>query len=433
MADRPRRGRLLVVGAGITGISTAIEAAEAGCEVLLVERESFVGGRVAQMYQYFPKLCPPLCGLELNLRRLRGHPRIDCWTLTEVVEVTGAPGHFRVLLRRRARFVTDDCTACGACVAVCPAERASTFDFGMLTTRAVYRAHGAAWPQAYLVDPLACLRPDCTQCASVCPYQAVDLAAEDEDVEVVVQSIVWATGWEPYDARRLEELGFGTHPDIITNMMMERMASPQGPTGGRILRADGTPPRSVTFVQCAGSRDDEHLPYCSGVCCLASIKQTRYVRSQLPECEIQVYYIDLRAFGRYEAFLAAARQDERLRLVRGKVARVTAEAGRLVLDVEDRERGRKLRAETDLVVLATGMVPSVPLAGDTMPVASDRGFSPREIAPGQFSAGCARQPMEVAACVRDATSAALKALAVCATPNRRDPSLGGAPLRGCGD
>ena len=418
MHHRPRRGRVLVVGAGITGISAAIEAAEAGCDVLLVEREPSVGGRVAQMYQYFPKLCPPLCGLELNLRRLRGHPHVECWTQTEVIEAAESPGSLRVRLRRRARFVTDECTACGACVDVCPVERPSAFDFGMRTSRAVYRTHGAAWPHRYTIDPDFCLGSTCAKCVSACPYRAIDLTAEDKVLEVAVQAVVWATGWDPYNARRLEELGFGTHPDIVTNMMFERMASPHGPTAGRILRADGTPPRSVTFVQCAGSRDDGHLPYCSGVCCLASSKQARYVHSQLPECEVHVFYIDLRAFGRYESFLEGTRQEEKLAFVRGKVARVTAAGDRLLLDVEDTAQGRKLRHATDLVVLATGMVPSLPLAGDAL-VAENHGFRPRKVAPREFSAGCARQPMDVASCVRDATSAALRAVGACRTQERR--------------
>ena len=430
--DRPRRGRVLVVGAGITGISAAIEAAEAGCEVLLVERQPSVGGRVAQMYQYFPKLCPPLCGLEINLRRLRAHPHIDCWTLTEVVSVEGNPGRFRVQLRRRPRFVSEDCTACGACVDVCPVERASTFDLGMRTSRAVYQPHGAAWPVRYAIDPAVCLGPTCSKCVTACPYGAIDLSAADDLVDVEVQAVVWATGWDPYDAQRLQELGFGTHPDVITNMMLERMASPQGPTGGQILRRSvGTAPRSVTFVQCAGSRDDSHLPYCSGVCCLASAKQARYVRAQLPDCEVAVFYIDLRAFGRYESFLAATHEDG-VTFLRGKVALVTPEADRLVLDVEDTHRNQRLRHETDLVVLATGIVPSTTLTGDPTGAREEHGFLPRDVAPGQIAAGCARQPMDVASCVRDATSAALRALEVCTRPAGRRPASK-ARLEACRD
>jgi quinone-modifying oxidoreductase subunit QmoA len=399
------------VGGGIAGLSAAIEAAEAGCEVVLVEREPYLGGRVAQMYQYFPKLCPPACGLEINLRRIRTSPRIQSFTLAEVDTVTGGPGQYRVTIRQHPRFIAERCSACGKCAEVCPAERPSTFDFGMKSTRAAYLAFPGAWPPRYAIDPAACEGLPCTLCADACPTQAIDLSQQPRTFDLDVQAVIWATGWRPYDPARLVDLGFGTHPDVITNMMMERLASPHGPTGGRIVRpSNGQAPASVAFVQCAGSRDDAHLGYCSGLCCMASAKQARYLRAQHPDAEITIYYIDRRASGRQETFLAETEQDAKIHFIPGKVARVSVDAGAPVVEVEDMGQGSKLRHKVDLVVLAAGIVPS---SANTK-LARDRyGFLATEQPSGQLAAGSTRGPMDVATSVRDATSAALRALGQC--------------------
>lgn len=423
------------MGGGITGLSAAIEAAEAGCEVLLVERQPAVGGRVAQMHQYFPKLCPPVCGLEINLRRLRSHPRIQCLTLAEVQDVDGRPGDYRVRIQQRPRFVTEQCTACGACAEVCPVERPNTFDFGLGTRRAVHGVHGTAWPPLYVVDAEACLGPSCSKCVPACPQHAIDLTMPPRELDLHFDAVIWATGWDPYEVAHLDDLGFSAHPDVITNMMMERMACPSGPTGGKIRRpSNGDPPTSVAFVQCAGSRDEAHLRYCSSLCCLASAKQVRYVRAQHPRAEMYVFYIDLRAFGRYEVFLAETQRDEKVHFVAGKVAKVTVEDGRPVVLAEDTAAGKLVRQPVDLVVLAAGMVPAgrLPSAGGaSRPGAPGlHGFVPSTWGPepadlGLLAAGCAREPMDVAACVRDATSATLKALQF-TRPGVARPGAGGA-------
>lgn len=404
---------MLVVGGGVAGISAAVEAAEAGCEVVLVEREPSLGGRVAQMHQYFPKLCPPMCGLEINLRRLRTSPLIRCLTLAEVVAVRGRPGQYNVIIEQRPGFVSERCSSCGTCAGLCPARRQSAFDFGMTTTRAAYLPYPAAWPARYTIDGAACLGDACAKCVAACPCNAIDLAMPARTHLIDVAAVIWATGWQPYAAERLTDLGFGAHPDIITNMMMERLASPHGPTAGRLLcPSDGRAPARVAFVQCAGSRDEAHLGYCSGLCCMASAKQARYVRAQHPDTQIYVYFIDRRAAGRQEGFLAETERDDHVHFVSGKVASVTVEGGRPVLQVEDMAQGRKLRQTADLVVLATGMVPTPANAG----LAADRfGFLARaQPSAGQLGAGCARAPMDVASAVRDATSAVLRALEHCA-------------------
>ncbi len=412
------RGTVMVVGGGVTGITAAIEASEAGCDVVLVERSAHLGGRVAQMHQYFPKLCPPVCGLEINLRRIRTSPRIQCLTLSEVADVQARAGSHRVTVEQQPRFVNERCTACGACVTVCPESRPDAFNYGMGSTRAIYPPGDLAWPLRYTIDPATCLGQQCGKCVAACPYDAINLQMAPLRIEYEVQALIWATGWDPFDASVVE--GLGVFPNMISNVQMERLAAPNGPTKGRIVRpSDGNEIESVAFVQCAGSRDDSHLKHCSSVCCMASLKQARYVRAQYPTAHIYVYYIDLRSPGRHELFLAESQKDNKLHLIKGKVAKVTHEgaSGDLVVEAEDVLAAGRIRQKVSLVVLATGMVPALrkdpasPSGGLSRDL---HGFlSSAQPMPGHFAAGCARRPMDVASCVRDATSAALKALQSC--------------------
>jgi quinone-modifying oxidoreductase subunit QmoA len=418
MSGNGTRGTVLVVGGGISGITAAIEASEAGCRVVLVEREPFLGGRVARLHQYFPKLCSPECGLEIHLRRIRTSPRIRCITLGEVRHIAGTPGHYRATIEHQPRGVTSLCTACGACVAACPVERSDAFNYGMGTTRAIYLPHPMAYPLRYVIDAAACPGASCGKCLPACPYGAIDLAMAARVEELDVQSVIWATGWDPYDATRLDGLGFGQYPNVITNVMMERLADGTGPTGGRIVRpSDQGAVGSIAFVQCAGSRDENHLRHCSGICCLASLKQARYVRAQYPDAEITVFYIDIRAPGRLEDFYAVSQEDPKLHLIKGKVARITEDptSHRLEVEAEDTLTGLPVHRQADLVVLAAGMVPALGSDGVVEGgLQTDAfGFLTDDPAPGMMAAGCAKHPTDVASCVRDATGAALKALQRC--------------------
>jgi len=410
------KAKILVVGGGISGITAAVEASEAGAEVVLVERMPYLGGRVVQLNQYFPKMCPPNCGLEVNLRRFKTNPRIQCLTSSEVEHVAGGPGSYQVTVRRHPQFVNSKCTVCGACVDACPVERPNEFDFGLGSTKAIYLPHEMAYPMRFVVDRNVCPGEECGKCVPACPYDAIELAQQDEIAELEVQSVIWATGWSPFDATKLENLGYGAYPNVVTNMMMERLSAINGPTGGKIQRpSDGGAVGSVAFVQCAGSRDENYLKHCSGVCCLASLKQARYVREQYPEAEIYIFYIDIRAPGRLEDFFQATESDPKLTLVKGKVAKITEEPTTKSLEVEAENTvtGDRVIQQVDMVVLATGLVPNG--CGSAridagVKVDQDGFLETKQSSDGLLVAGCAKRPTDVATCVRDATGVAGKAL-----------------------
>jgi quinone-modifying oxidoreductase subunit QmoA len=402
---------LLVIGAGIAGISAALEAAEAGAEVTLVEREAVVGGRVLRLNNYFPKMCPPSCGMEINTRRLERNPRIRVLTGARVTGAEQKDGGWAVEITNDPAYVKTNCTACGDCQKFCTTEVDDPHNLGMSKVKAIRLPHPNAWPNRYVFDRTAVADDEAKKIADACTYGAIDLDAMESTETVEVNAVVVATGWKPYPLENLEELG-GGFTDVIANVQMERMAAPSGPTGGKIQKpSNGEAPTTVAFVQCAGSRDVNHLNYCSGVCCLASLKQAQYVKEQLPEAEVTMYYIDRRTPGRNEDFLLKATALEGVKLVKGKVGKVEQNGGGLKLHVEDVESETILEAEHDLVVLATGMVPNA--VDDDLAVFTrkdDDGFVLDDIESSVTVAGVARRPEDVAASVRDATGAAARAL-----------------------
>ncbi len=406
---------ILVVGGGIAGMTAALEAAEAGAQVYLVEKNPHLGGRVAQLARYFPKLCPPACGLEINFQRLRDNPDIRLFTMAEVEDLRGGPGHYQARIRRHPRYVNERCTACGACSEVCPVDRPNPFDYGMSTAKTICLSHEMAFPMRYAIDDSTCLFDQCGKCVEACPYQAIDLHMEPETVELEVGAVILATGWQPYDASAIVNLAFGHHPDVVTNVMFERMLAENGPTEGRLLRpSDGSPVKSAAFVQCAGSRDRLHLAYCSGICCLASLKEASLLLERNPEAQAHVFHIDLRTPGTYQTFAAQVLDHPGVRAVKGKVADIVADpkSGQLVVVADDMVQGGMERVPVDLVVLATGMVPSPgpmgPLGDDARDVFGF--FDEGADGGGLFAAGCARAPVDVATSTLDATAAAMRAL-----------------------
>ncbi|HDH58184.1 MAG TPA: CoB--CoM heterodisulfide reductase iron-sulfur subunit A family protein [Bacteroidetes bacterium] len=404
---------LLVVGGGISGMTAAIEASELGKDAVLVEKEPFLGGRVARLNQYFPKLCPPICGLEINYRRLRFNERVKVMTLTTVEEVSGKRGDYEVKLTVHPRFINDNCTACEECEKVCEIEVSDDYNFGMNTRKAVY-IRQMAYPPIYVADPDYVKDPKFKACVDACKYDAFDLDMQPRTVTVKAKGIIWATGWKPYDASKIDNLGFGKYENVITNVMMERLASVDGPTEGKITRpSDNGAITKIGFAQCAGSRDENHLPYCSGVCCAASMKHALYVREQYPEAEIHIFYIDVRTPGRLEDFYNRVDEDEKIFFHRGKAAEVREVPGskNLIVAAENTLTGEISEMEVDMLVLATGMVPNT--TDDKPPLDTqmdDWGFLLPDPISGIVGAGVACRPVEVAACVQDATGSVLKAI-----------------------
>ncbi len=416
MADALDGNRsILVVGSGMSGLSAALEAAEAGFQVYLVEKEPYLGGRVARMNKYFPKLCPPNCGLEINFRRIKNNPLIRFFTMARVEKIAGQAGNFDVTLTLSPRYVNEKCTGCGLCESAASTEIPDAFNYGLSTVKAAYLPHEFAFPFRYVVAPEVIGTPEAAAIQAACPYGAVDLDMKVQQFDLKVGAIVWATGWAPYEADKIPYYGFGKHKNVITNVMMERLASANGPTGGKIGRpSDGGEVKKVAFVQCAGSRDENHLAYCSGVCCLASLKQATYVLDQDPDARVTMFYIDIRALGKYEDFFMRVQADERLTLIKGKAGEITedSQTGLVTVQVEDQATGQILKDQFDLVVLATGMVPGT--ATEKIPAEAaydENGFLlANQPVPGIIGAGCVRKPADVSASVQDATAAALKAI-----------------------
>lgn len=404
---------VVVIGGGIAGITVAAEAAECGAKAVLLEKRAHLGGRVARMHKYFPKLCAPYCGLELNYRRIRENPDITVHARAEVASISGQYGDFTLTVKLQPEMVNANCTACGKCAEVCPVERQDHYNYGMGITKAMYMPHPMAFPRRYNISRKACRGKECNKCVEVCEYGAINLDARETVVEMKAHSIVLATGWDPYNGAKLQGLSFGTSPNVISNVMMERLASPEGPTRGKLLRpSDGKEIREVVFAQCAGSRDENHLPYCSSVCCLASLKQAAYVREAAPDAKITIFYIDMRTPGKYERFYQKIAAEPNVTLIKGKIAKAEhdPETGGVTVTAEDVLAGRKITRTADLLVIATGMQ-SAALKGVGGLKTDEHGFfADAALARGIYAAGAARLPQDVSSTIMDATAAALKAV-----------------------
>lgn len=406
---------ILIIGGGMSGLTSAVEAAEAGYNVIIVEKNPYLGGRVAQLNKYFPKLCPPNCGLEMQFKRIRNNKNVDIYTLAEVEKITGGEGNYEVTIKVNPRYVNEKCVACDDCSKACPSERPNEFNFGMDKTKAVYLPFEQAFPFRYVIDKSSCA-DDCKKaCLDTCRYNAIDFNMKPGTVNLKVGAIVMATGWSLYDAAKIDNLSFGRVENVITNMMMERLAAPNGPTKGRIIRpSDSREVKNIAFVQCAGSRDENHLSYCSSICCLASLKQAAYVREQYPDSKVQIFYIDIRTPGRYEQFYWKVRDDKNVTLTKGKVARIaeSPQTKDVVIEAEDVMAGNRVRASFDMVVLATGMVPETKDSTCGMNLLlTDEGFvNAHSLQKGVYAIGTLKSPVDVARSVQDATGAVIKSI-----------------------
>ncbi|MAG01083.1 MAG: heterodisulfide reductase subunit A [Acidiferrobacteraceae bacterium] len=411
---------IVVVGGGISGMTAALEAAECGKDVVLIEKNPSLGGRVAQLYKYFPKLCRPTCGQEINQRRLKVNPRIKVLTMAEVEAVSGQAGDYSITVNQSPRFVNEKCTACGACSSAVTSEIANPFDYNLSKTKAAYLPFDMAYPQQYVIDPSIVGTEEGEKAKAACSVGAIDLEMEAETINLKAGAIIWATGWKPYDAGNIQPYGYDRFLNVVTSVEFERMMDPKGPTAGKLVRpSDGAEAKSIAFIQCAGSRDRNHLTHCSRICCMATLKQTTYLTEQFgeqSEAEATIYYIDIRAIDRFEEFYNRVQEDEKVSFVKSKVAYIAEDkaSGNPILHGVDTEGYNRYAAEHDLVVLAIGMEPSVDINALTSEISTDAsGFIQLDEENGAFfGAGCSTNPLDVNRAVQSATAAALRAIQV---------------------
>ncbi|MEW8627688.1 MAG: FAD-dependent oxidoreductase [Candidatus Thiodiazotropha sp.] len=405
---------ILVVGGGISGMTAALEAAETGKQVVLVEKRPYVGGRVTQLYKYFPKLCFPTCGLEINQRRAKMNPNLNIITMAEVTDLQGEAGNYTATVKISPRYVNENCTACGDCAKAVESEFDNEFDYNMGKRKGAYLPHRMAHPQRYVIDPALIGTDEAQKAKDACKVNAVDLEMQEETIEFKAGAVVWATGWRPYDANKIQPYGYDRIANVITSVEFERMADPNGPTGGKLVRpSDGKEVKSVAFIQCAGSRDKNHLLHCSRICCMASLKQATYPADDV---DISIYYIDIRAIDRFEDFYTKVQAKENVKFIKSKVASIVEnkENGNPTLHGVDTEGYNRYANEHDLVVLAIGMEPSVDKASFPVDIViNEEGFiEPAPENGGVFAAGCSSDALDVNRAVQHATGAALRAIQV---------------------
>jgi len=405
---------ILVVGGGISGMTAALEAAETGKQVVLVEKRPYVGGRVTQLYKYFPKLCFPTCGLEINQRRAKMNPNLNIITMAEVTDIQGEAGNYTAKVKISPRYVNENCTGCGDCGRAVEAEFDDEHNYGLGKRKGAYLPHSMAHPQRYVLDPAIIGTDDAQKAKEACKYDAIDLEMQEETIEFKAGAVVWATGWRPYDANKVQPYGYDRIANVITSVEFERLADPNGPTDGKLLRpSDGKEVKSVAFIQCAGSRDKNHLLHCSRICCMASLKQATYPADDV---DISIYYIDIRAIDRFEEFYQMVQAKENVKFIKSKVASIVEnkENGNPTLHGVDTEGYHRYANEHDLVVLAIGMEPSVDKASFPVDITiNEEGFiEPAPENGGIFAAGCSSDALDVNRAVQHATGAALRAMQV---------------------
>jgi heterodisulfide reductase subunit A len=429
----------LVIGGGIAGIQAALDIADAGFQVYLVERSPSIGGRMSQLDKTFPTLDCSACILTPKMVDAGRHPNIELLTYSEVLEVTGQAGQFHARIKKKPRYVdVEKCRGCGLCAEACrlTGRVTSEFNAGMSKRAAIYVPFPQAVPLIYTVDPEQCIyltRGVCGKtfkCKDACTAEAIDFEQKEEILEVDVATVVTATGFDIFDPTRRPELGYGIYPQVITTLEFERLASASGPTAGRIS-LNGNLPKRVVFIQCVGSRDPNiGIPYCSRVCCMAVAKQAHLAHDRLPGAEITVFYIDIRAFGKgFEEFYDRVRREGVL-YRRGNPSEILRRGDHLVVRAEDVLLGEMVEVEADLVVLAVGIAPrqDSQSVAEMLHITRDQDGFFREDhpkvrivesgVPGVFLAGCCQGPKDIPDTVAHAKAAASAAMILLARTRR---------------
>lgn len=427
----PVTRRALVVGGGIAGIQSALDLANSGYEVVLVERSPSIGGHMIQLSETFPTLDCSQCILTPKMVEVSKHPKITLYTYSEVQEVSGYVGNFKVKILKKPTYVDPDkCTLCDECTNVCPVVVPNEFDVNLTGRRAIYIPFPQAIPATYTLDISACpgLMPiACGKCADVCKPKAIDFDMKPEVKEVEVGTIVAATGYDLYEKEMMAEYGYGRYADVVDGLQFERLLSASGPTKGELLRpSDHKVPKEVVFIQCVGSRDPElHCSYCSKICCMYTAKHAMLYRHKVHDGQAYIFYIDIRSGGKgYEEFVQRAVEEDHTMYLRGKVSRIFEENGKIKVWGVDTLTGKQIEIDADMVVLAMAMRPSkgAEELAKKLKIAVDKdGFlseahpklKPVEsVTSGMFFAGAAQAPKDIPEAVAQASGAAAKSITI---------------------
>lgn len=424
---------VLVVGGGIAGIQSALDLAESGRKVFLVEREQSIGGKMAKFDKTFPTLDCAACILTPKMVAVARHPNITLWTYSEILEVSGFVGNFKVKIRRKATYVDQDkCTGCGVCQEKCPVKLPSEFDEGLGKRKAIYTLFPQAVPNTPVIDREHCtyfIKGKCRVCEKFCEPKAVNFSMQDKIEEIDVGSIILATGYHQWDASVMTQFGFGKFDNVISSLQFERMSNASGPTNGRILLKDGREPEAVAIIHCVGSRDVNYHEYCSRVCCMYALKNAHLLKEKT-KARVYNFYIDMRCFEKgYEEFYHRL-LDEGITFIRGKAAMITkkvqdpSEEGKLVVIAEDTLTQMMLRVPVDLVVLCSAIEPQPDVAAVARTFKISRsadGFfleKHPKLAPistsndGVFIAGACQGPKDIPDTVAQGQAAASAAIAL---------------------
>ena len=419
--------KALVIGGGVSGLQAALDIADHGYEVLVVEKNPSIGGKMIQLSETFPTLDCSQCIMTPKMVEVHRHPNIRLLTYHEVDSISGFVGNFKVRIKKKPRFVDEKlCNLCGECEKVCPQVVPDEFNMGLSFRKAIYMPFPQAVPGTYTLDEANCLGLNpvrCGKCKDVCDVHAIDFDMKEEIFEEEVGAVVVATGYDLYTMQALGEFGGEKYDDVINGLEFERILSASGPTNGVIRRpSDGKIPKSIVFVQCSGSRDTEkHLPYCSKICCMYTAKHAMLYKHRVPDGTATVFYIDVRTGGKaFDEFYQRTVEEDKVLYIRGKVSKIFREGDKVIVWGVDTLSGRKVEVEADMVVLAMAMVKADGV-GDLLKklkISTDiHGFlaeAHAKLRPveslnaGFYLAGCAHGPKDIPEAVSQASAAAAK-------------------------
>lgn len=436
----PVTKRTLVIGGGIAGIQAALDVANAGYEVVLVEKEPSIGGHMSQLSETFPTLDCSQCILTPRMVEVYQHPRIKLMTYSEVEKVEGFIGNFNVTIRKKARHIDEDkCTGCGLCITKCPTKKKAfnSFEENLAYRPAVYVPFPQAVPNIPVIDETVCMyykNGKCGMCVKVCGREAINFDQKDTMVTEEVGAIIVATGYKLYKIDKKPddspikgygEYGYGKYKDVVDGLQFERIASASGPTSGEFKRpSDGKEPKKIVFIQCVGSRDESKgFSYCSKICCMYTAKHAMLYKHKVHDGEAYVFYMDIRSGGKmYDEFVRRAIEEDGVKYIRGRVSKISEKDGKYIVKGEDTIAGMPVEIDADMVVLATAMIAQQDASelAQTIGIPYDKYGFYNEAHPklrpiesttgGVFLAGACQSPKDIPESVAMASAAAAKAL-----------------------